>query len=156
MLDRERRPLLDALRRVSGKAEWGVKVYLVPRAQAEQPASAPGERPASGIEYLSRKRAERDTAEVARRATEATVEQIHDSLREHALEATVSPPQDPHLSGDEREMVLNAAYLVRDAGADAFGSLVAGLARRHAPDGVVIELTGPWPAYHFAGAGSAG
>jgi Gas vesicle synthesis protein GvpL/GvpF len=156
MLDRERRPLLEALRRLSGNAEWGVKAYVVARAGAQSPPQGVTRAsPGSGIEYLAHRRAERDTADAAWRATEATVGEIHRSLREHALAGAVSPPQDPRLSGDEREMVLNAAYLVPDARAADFRSLVAGLARRHAPDGVAIELTGPWPAYHFAGSETA-
>jgi hypothetical protein len=67
----------------------------------------------------------------------------------------LSPPQDPRLSGEEREMLLNAAYLISDGRTGEFQSLVCGLTRRHAPDGLVLELTGPWPAYHFAGSAIA-
>jgi hypothetical protein len=46
-------------------------------------------------------------------------------------------------------MVLNAAYLVADERADELAGAVAGLtARRPA---VRLTLTGPWPAYSFAG-----
>ena len=32
---------------------------------------------------------------------------------------------------------------------DRFEALVADLAAQYAPDGFVVELTGPWPAYNF-------
>jgi hypothetical protein len=48
-------------------------------------------------------------------------------------------------------MILNAAYLVPEARTEEFQSLVRTLSRRHAPEGLALELTGPWPAYHFAG-----
>jgi len=154
MLEREHRSLADALRRLSGNAEWGVKAYLVAGDAAPEEAVATAG-PASGIDYLARKRDERDAADAARREADATVERIHGCLSERALDAVLSPAQDPGLSGEHREMVLNAAYLVPDTRTEEFRSLVDDLTRRHAPDGVVLELTGPWPAYHFAGSAAA-
>jgi hypothetical protein len=154
MLERERRPLADALHRLSGTTEWGVKVYIGAGGEAPaQTAAAPGSAP--GIDYLARKRDQRDAAEAARRAAQDSVEQIHRRLSEHAVDAVLSPVQDQRLSGAAGEMLLNAAYLVPNARTDDVRSLVRDLARRHAPDGLVLELTGPWPAYHFAGSAAA-
>jgi hypothetical protein len=150
MLEHERPALAAALRRLSGTAEWGVKAYASGVAPAAAAAAAPA-RPASGIDYLARKREQRDAANAARGAADAVVGLVHECLSEGAVGAVLSPAQDPRLSGEEREMLLNAAYLVPVARAEQFERLVAGLARRHAPDGLVLELTGPWPAYHFAG-----
>jgi hypothetical protein len=148
MLEHERPALAAALRRLSGTAEWGVKAYASGAAPAAVAAPA---RPASGIDYLARKREQRDAVNAARGAADAVVGLVHECLSEGAVGAVLSPAQDPRLSGEEREMLLNAAYLVPVARAEQFERLVAGLARRHAPDGLVLELTGPWPAYHFAG-----
>jgi hypothetical protein len=154
MLERERAPLADALHRLSGTTEWGVKAYLGAGDEAPaDTAAAPGS--ASGVDYLARKRDQRDAADAAQRAADATVEKIHRRLSELAIDAVLSPPQDPRLSGQTREMLLNAAYLVPKARTDEFQSLVRILTRRHAPDGIVVELTGPWPAYHFAGSAAA-
>jgi hypothetical protein len=154
MLDGGRRPLTDALARLRGKAEWGVKAYLDAGGVEEAPAGR-ARGAGSGMDYLARKRDERDVAEAARRAVDATVELIYGDLRAQAVDAVLSPAQDPRLSGEQREMILNAAYLVSEAHTEQFRSLVAGLARRHARDGLVLELTGPWPAYHFAGSAAA-
>jgi Gas vesicle synthesis protein GvpL/GvpF len=151
MLARERPALADALDRLNGVAEWGVKGYLV--APKDSPAEKVGAgAPASGTDYLARKHGERDAAEAVRRVADTTLELIHGRLSEHALDAALSRVQDRELSGREEEMVLNAAYLVPDARIGEFQSLVQDLSRRHAPDGILLELTGPWPAYHFAGA----
>lgn len=154
MLERERRSLTEALHRLSGATEWGVKAYLA--AGDEAPAATPtaGD-PESGIDYLARRRAQRDAANATRRAADGAVAQVHDRLSEQAVDAVLSPPQDPQLSGREHEMVLNAAYLVPEPRTEEFKSLVADLTRRHAPDGLVLELTGPWPAYHFTGSAAA-
>jgi hypothetical protein len=146
MLERERRPLAAALRRLRGMAEWGVKAYRVAREEGGTAAAAP----ASGADYLARKRTARDVAETARRELEATVDAVHARLRERAAGAVLSPPQDRRLSGREDKMLLNAAYLVPDADAEIFGSAFTELARRLSAEGLELELTGPWPPYHFS------
>jgi hypothetical protein len=146
MLARERDHLTAALARLRGMAEWGVKAYAVRHVDGEGAAAAP----ASGTDYLSRKSADRDAAEIARQAVDASLDAVHAQLRERAADAVLSPPQAGPLSGHEGEMVFNAAYLVADADIDGFSALVAELADRHARDGLELALTGPWPAYHFS------
>jgi hypothetical protein len=146
MLARERDHLTEALRRLRGMAEWGVKAYAVDRPDGESAATEPS----SGADYLSRKRADRDAAEVARQAVDAVVGSVHSELRARAADAVLSPPQTGPLAGHEGVMVLNAAYLVADADVDRFSGLVAELAGRYAGEGLELELTGPWPAYHFS------
>jgi hypothetical protein len=159
MLERERRPLAEAIDRLSGTAEWGVKAYHLgagSKAPAQPAAATPrGGKPASGMDYLARKRDQRDAADAARQATDTTVEGIHRRLSGLARDAVLNPPQDPRLTGREHEMVLNAAYLVPSARTDEFQSLVRGLTSRYAPEGLELALTGPWPAYHFAGSAAA-
>ena len=151
MLERERRPLAEALHGLSGTSEWGVKAYRDAREDAPAEKVGAGA-PASGTEYLARKHGERDAAQAARQVADATVEIIHGRLSEHAVDAVLSRVQDRQLSGHEHEMILNAAYLVADARIADFQWVFGDLIRRHAPDGLLLELTGPWPAYHFAGA----
>jgi hypothetical protein len=146
MLERERGPLAAALRRLRGTAEWGVKAYMVER---EDGGTAPAA-PASGTDYLARKRTARDASETARRGLEATVEAVDARLRERAAGAVLSPPQDRRLSGHEGQMLLNAAYLVPDADADAFRSLFDEIVGGLREGSLELMLTGPWPPYHFS------
>jgi hypothetical protein len=140
MLDRESAALAAALSRLSGMQEWGVKAFL--RASAPVPAAAA---PATGTEYLSRLREKRDAADEG----ETVVAEVHARLTEGAAAAALSRPQDRRLSGRDTEMVLNGAYLVPGDRVDRFRSLFEELSRRHEPDGVALELTGPWPPHHF-------
>jgi hypothetical protein len=143
------RPSLEAtLARLKGTAEWGLKAYLLqsrpPRVEAAAGA------PSSGVAYLTRKREERAAASAAREATEAALQTIHGALRAQALETVVNAPREPGASGRQRDLVLSAAYLVADDARDAFRSSVTELVDRYSPAGFCFELTGPWPAYHFA------
>jgi hypothetical protein len=146
MLDREGPALTATLHRLEGMQEWGVKGFL----RAPAVVGGDDDTPSSGLEYLSRKRERRDAAEAGRDETDAVVAEIHAGLAERAGSATLGRPQDRRLSGRETEMVLNAAYLVPADAAGAFRQIVEELGRRHEPDGVELELTGPWPPYHFA------
>jgi hypothetical protein len=146
MLARERDHLTAALRRLRGMEEWGVKAYAVAGVAGVETAAEPS----SGTDYLSLKRADRETAEIARQVVDAAAEAVHAGLRERAADAVLSPPQTGPLAGHEGEMVLNAAYLVAEADVDGFRAFVADLAGRHAREGLELELTGPWPAYHFS------
>lgn len=138
MLDREGRELAAALDRLDGMQEWGVKAFLRPAA----PVPAAG---ATGTEYLKDKRERREAVD----SGETVVAEVHARLTERAAAAALSRTQDRRLSGHGAEMVLNAAYLVPSEGAEAFAGVVEELARRHEPDGVELELTGPWPPHHF-------
>ena len=144
MLDRESASLTATLERLDRMHEWGVKAFL--RAPAAVAAAEPA---ATGTEYLSRKRERREADEVGREESETLVAGIHARLTEVAAAAVLSRPHDRQLSGREAEMVLNGAYLVPRDGADGFRAIVEALGRRHEPDGIELELTGPWPPHHF-------
>ena len=144
-LERERLTLTAALDRLDGMQEWGVKAFV--RAQTAVAVEDP--EPATGTEYLSRKRERRDAADADREATETVVAEIHARLAEYAASAALSRPHDRRLSGREAEMVLNAAYLVPAGEADGFRRTVEQLGAHHESDGVELELTGPWPPHHF-------
>ena len=102
-----------------------------------------------------RRRLERHTREVADSLARELAEQVHAQLAERALDAVVRSPQNRELSGHEGEMVLNAAYLLEAERAGELRDLVAELQAERAAFGARVELSGPWPPYNFAPAGSA-
>jgi hypothetical protein len=55
--------------------------------------------------------------------------------------------QDRQLSGEPREMLLNAAFLIEDERGDEFAAAMAALTAT--AKGVDVQLTGPWPPYSF-------
>jgi hypothetical protein len=48
-------------------------------------------------------------------------------------------------------MILNGAYLVRSGERERFTHALEALRNEHDRDGIVYELTGPWPPYNFVG-----
>ena len=109
-------------------------------AETGRAASRAGRRAASGAGGATRRAAGRGRP---------TSRAVHGHLAGHAAEARLHPPQSPQLSGDQRPMMLNAAYLVDATAGTGFASEVAAAADEH-PD-LELNLTGPWPPYSFAG-----
>jgi hypothetical protein len=156
MLTRERAVLEDALERLAGRAEWGVKAIAKPgaleRAAAQRSGGGPEEEALSrGAAYMSRKRLEARAQAEAEEIADEWASAIHDRLADAATEALLNPLQRPEVSGHEGDMLLNGVYLIEEDAAPGFSDLVERLAEEHRELGVSVELTGPWPPYNFVG-----
>jgi hypothetical protein len=158
MLEERGADFRSALRRISGRVEWGVKAYTDrrPTASDESAASSAPSGPGTGAgaAYLRRRRDQLAAQKDARRETLASAEEVHAELSRYAAESRLHPPQAPQLTGSKAPMVLNAAYLLDSARHEDFAAAVAALADQH--PGLRLELTGPWPPYSFAVTGGEG
>jgi hypothetical protein len=159
--------LRDALRRVVGRVEWGVKAYAAPERdepaeprEAERAAAAgnragagaggdAGPGSGAGLAYLKRRRAQLTTVRESRVAAVNAAQAVHADLTAKATATRLHPPQSAQLSGMRQPMLLNAAYLLEAADGVSFTAAVAGQATAH-PE-LRVELTGPWPPYSFVG-----
>ena len=148
--------LAQGLRRVDGSAEWGVKVFAGDPIRADLEVQEPGqaerqeasvERP--GASYLLHRRREREQAGRASELRTVCAEAIHERVSRCAREAVTNTQQPRELHGREMAMILNGAYLVARDGEPALHETVAAVQTEWGPQGYVIELTGPWPAYNF-------
>jgi hypothetical protein len=150
--------LRDALRRVEGRVEWGVKAYAAPEPDkpgperpgaAESPESGADSQPegGAGLAYLKRRRAQLSTTRDAKVAAVTAAQGLHEHLSAKAIAARLHPPQSGQLSGVRQPMLLNAAYLLDVDDGPTFTASVAGQASAH-PE-LRVELTGPWPPYSF-------
>ena len=140
-LSKQRRALAKAATQVEGCEEYGLRIVAL---DGPAPAAA-GERPASGTEFLARKKQARDEAraQAARRA--AFAREAYDALAGASRAALMRP-----LQGDEAERPLaDAAFLVAADQKTAFGRAAAALETRAAGEHCLFKLTGPWPPYHF-------
>ncbi|MFJ6793181.1 GvpL/GvpF family gas vesicle protein [Streptomyces sp. NPDC091268] len=150
MLAEARDTLGEALDRVADAEEWGIKLYATAEAVDRPPTGAAtagaGAAP-SGRDYLRRRLSDRRTQ--ADRTDEArrTAEALHERLRCRAAEAVLHPPQQPQLSKAPGRNVLNAAYLVPTAGRQSFLDSVPPAGEL--PEGMRVEVTGPWVPYSF-------
>jgi hypothetical protein len=139
----------ELLVRMSGRKEWGVKVYAV--GQGTPADSAPPDRRAGeekerpGTAYLKRRRTSLRGREEARRGAVNRAAHVDAVLSRIAVATRHHRAQDPQLSGRADLMVLNGAYLVDDGRADDFAAAEEALRE----DDLDVQLTGPWPPYSF-------
>ncbi len=152
MLEREQAVFRDALRRLKGKTEWGVKLIAEPgaleRALSED-NSEDADEVSPGVAYMqNRGREAREREEIDALANSWAAE-AHERLAESAVEALLNPLQNPEVSGHVGEMLLNGVYLVEDAGMDGFTAEVEALVIDFDDREVSVEMTGPWPPYNF-------
>jgi len=151
MLRERAADLRQALTRLSGRSEWGVKAHVaVPddgadgqQPETDDPATGPG------VAYLMRRRAQLAARQDAREEAVASAQAVHAELDRLSTSARLYPPQSPEIAGRSGSMILNAAYLVADDRAEEFRAAVAELAAGHGT--LQLTLTGPWPTYSFVG-----
>ncbi|HJS94815.1 MAG TPA: GvpL/GvpF family gas vesicle protein [Solirubrobacteraceae bacterium] len=155
MLAREAVPFRDALDRLDGKAEWGVKVFTSLAPADESRTADAGANDSSsaddspGAAYMERRRTDRERRQRALQMAEAAADLIHERLSAMASDAQVISLQRPEVTGHSGDMILNGVYLVPDDAAEAFHEEVRALAAELEPNGIELYPTGPWPAYNF-------
>jgi hypothetical protein len=145
----------EVLARLGGRAEWGVKLTAdrdrVAEAARVRIGHAAGAKAGAGGSYLGRKQQDMRLRDEVDEILTAAAAESHARLEEWASASELLSPQRRKLSGHEGEMVLNGAYLVDDNRLDGFRSVVSELQEQYGGDGLAFDLTGPWPAFHFAG-----
>ena len=155
--------LRQLIARLRGREEWGVNVYcararlleqivtLSPRLRelaAEARSATPGQA------YLLQKKIEALRADEARAETKRAAGEI-----ERALSSVSAAGVRLRVLKDEAsehgDAVAKFAFLVERARFAEFRAAAERLADEYAGAGYKLELTGPWPAYNFAGGADA-
>ncbi|MCA6093259.1 GvpL/GvpF family gas vesicle protein [Streptomyces sp. SCA3-4] len=141
-----------SLARLSGHAEWGVKVYVDAAAAPPPPAAAPPDAPDAGRAYLRQRRHQHQTRRDAWRLAEEVVRRIDAETRGLAAGRARHRPQQGRLAEASGENVANDAYLVPHDLAEEFRRRVHRAAE--GSPGVRVDITGPWAPYSFADPGA--
>jgi len=154
-LVRCRSTVAEFLQRLGNRQEWGVKLYLEKLRMEATPGHAGvppphylGPQP-TGTAYLTRKKAQLESRRELRTAmyqTIQTVEQCLAGKAEHCCRVRNLPGD---LTGHTEEMVFNAAYLLPSSARDEWLETVHGVYRDVRGKGLLLEVSGPWPPYHF-------
>ncbi len=138
--------------------EWGVRLSRDPAAVETDPAvtadSAAARRDMTGTSYLAARREALERSQRAEQQTAALAAQVEEALSEQAVDLAYRG------GGAGSGVLADLAYLVPAAREDAFLAAAERLSGDVAHEGLVLEVTGPWPPYSFAtlqseGAGGA-
>jgi len=139
--------ITQAMERIRGRVEWAVKVY---RTDEPGELDLESEPVRTGSDYLIARSREMQARAEADTLVHERVRTCYERINDISVAAVRNAPQDPVLSGRSQPMVLNAAFLVERADQQAFRTQVERIAQRSQSQGLLVEASGPWPAYNFA------
>jgi hypothetical protein len=133
---------------IAGRVEWGVRVLFQEEKarRAMAAAAAREETPASGKNFLLRKKAEQERARNLAGQVRTEVDRAYEELAHHAAAARRREPVNGE--GGAR-LLLDAAFLVAKGDGQPFEESVRRWADRLAAHACELTLTGPWPPYNF-------
>jgi hypothetical protein len=155
MLLRCRSTVAKFLEQLGNRQEWGIKLYLEKRRLEPIPGHhgppAPHylEPQRSGTAYLTQKRAQLDSRRELRASVHQTIQNVEQRLAgkaEHSCRIRNLPSD---LTGRAEEMVYNAAFLLPSSAEASWLETVQATSHDVRGKGLVLEVSGPWPPYHF-------
>lgn len=146
---KERRRIERVVERIEGREEWGLRVALdeltaIGKARTE--ANQVAERGSPGAAFLLRKKKEQDAARELLENARDRADELYEELSKKADDARRRPPPPGEIG---KRVMLDAAFLLRRGKTKPFQAAVRAQAKKLAPLGYEITLTGPWPPYNF-------
>ncbi len=156
-LRRHRAILSDFFRETAGKKEWAFRGYVnMPQARTQVMAErlAAEKEQLAGLTpgkryFLEQRIKETVTKEVASRL-KGLGNQLLTSMQDLSAAFHERRLLVKEVSGREEEMFFHGAFLVPDASLEEMQRLLSDWNAAHESQGLCIELSGPWPPYHFA------
>jgi len=151
MLERRYPMLVSYLRYVEDKEEWSVKLFsdTSKRLREAQGEGASSVSSSNGASYLRRKQAEGKLAEEMRCRVSREADLMMAELLALAVEAKPRRVQPDAICGGNVELVDHRAFLVQRSRRLAFLEAAQDANRHTAREGLVCEVSGPWPPYGF-------
>lgn len=148
--------ILSFLNYISDKLEWSVKVFCdktvvmnnYDRTKEQSPSGnqtslLPGEA------YLLTKKARKVQEERFRIDLQTYLKDIDFTLSQYADRYRFLQYTNKKIHSRSLDMVMNTAFLVEEKALNVFKNTLDTLAEKYKDEGLVFELSGPWPPYNF-------
>ncbi|MBU2592775.1 GvpL/GvpF family gas vesicle protein [Patescibacteria group bacterium] len=165
MLEDDKERFEALLSKFTGKEEWGIKVYadsqkfknyltksepkLKVLAEKNLPAGRQGEKLSRGAAYLLGRKLEEDLKDKVTAQFNNIAELIFREAKKYAFEAKLTKTLPKKLTGKDKEMILNSAYLIEKDEVSNFNREIKKLKEKYERAGIGFEVSGPWPPYSF-------
>lgn len=147
------------LKKLAGKQEWAVKVYLDLKLFKEEVKKASSSAKAKekeiasmpeGIAYFAQKEIDDIVSKEADKILQRHIGDIFETLKKHAKDGIKGKILDKELTGESLPMILNTAFLISRKKLEDFEKEINELNARYKPKGFILKYSGPWPPYHFS------
>ncbi|MDP2967226.1 MAG: GvpL/GvpF family gas vesicle protein [bacterium] len=149
----------NSLEKLKGKQEWGVKVYFkedifrkniadkneTVLAKKKEIESLP-----KGMAFFAQKQTDEIVNQEKDKELDRITEEIYECLGQLAFSKNKDKLLEKDFIGKIEEMVLNAFYLIEEKKLAQFQKKVEEFKGKYNPKGIEVEMSGPWPSYHFA------
>jgi hypothetical protein len=132
-------------RRATGTGSGSRHPYSGQLAASADPAPST----APGTNYLAQKRAQLDSRREQRVGMYETIQIVEQRLNAEAESSCRIRNLPRDLTGHAQEMVFNAAFLLPAAQRPSWLETAQSLGRDVHKKGLLLEISGPWPPYHF-------
>jgi hypothetical protein len=153
-VESQRTNMLETLARLQDKSEFGIRVVcdldLLGHAQmnGDHSVRTSLDQMSNGVADMIRGQMNDSNLNSTEMLIANFTARIHGGLNEIAAEA-VSKDLNSVPAPDGSVVLMNATYLVPVVGEKNFKARITSLAREMQSAGVTIEVSGPWPPYHF-------
>jgi len=126
--------------------EWGVRLTRADVAEEPQEHTdiAERRREMTGTSYLASRREALEEAQQAEQHTATLTARAEEALGEHAVDVARRG------GGPGSSLLTDLAYLVPATNEDSFLTAAERLSGEVSREGLLLEVTGPWPPYSFA------
>lgn len=141
---------------LNGKEEWSIKLYVdsafqpdhlndeeITREWNEIKQLSPGK------QFFAKKQLENKRKDQQKSLLSERCQNVYERLRPFSFDSQQKENWKQDVTGRNEKMALNAVYLINKQDKDYFFQEVDSL-KETLSQGVSLEVTGPWPAYHFS------
>ena len=148
-----------SLEYLSGKQEWGVKAFMnqnifeeflengssVLLAKKKETQSMP-----KGLAFFAKKQAASLIDEMVGKELDKIISEMNESLFQLAAKFNKAKNLEKDFTGITEKMIFNNFYLIEELKLNDFKKKVEELKEKFNPIGIKVNMSGPWPSYHFA------
>ncbi|WP_100010265.1 GvpL/GvpF family gas vesicle protein [Lentibacillus sediminis] len=158
-IDTHRERMVELLDVIADKEEWILKIYCeedkvrdtvseknetVEAKKQEIAALSPGR------QYLEKRKLDQTIDQESDREKQRFADWVHEELRGKAIDNEVKRNWNKDITGRSEEMCFNGVYMLEKPAVDEFLNQVSEIQNQSEDGGWLLEVTGPWPSYHFA------
>lgn len=145
--------LATAIRKICGKEEWGIKVYLneseALKKKIDNAKSARKTKTQPGLDWYREKKEKTGAKELLYQDIEDQIEEIMKRMSVVAEEISMNETYVSMLSESKGKMILNSAFLIERQRAAQLIKEAQEIRSSMQSTGMDLTLTGPWPPYNF-------
>ncbi|MBX0357574.1 GvpL/GvpF family gas vesicle protein [Halobacillus sp. Nhm2S1] len=158
-MDAHENEWMTLLEKLKGKEEWNVKIYNHPDRLRDQVADHHPDiqkkkeeisQMSKGMQYLQSKKLDQSIQQQVALEQQKYVRQLHSEWEALCEDTADKKVWNKNVTGKEADMCWNGAYLMDLEKVETFLKEVTTANEQGEKAGWEVEVTGPWPPYHFS------